>query len=150
MPSTDVTQLLVAWKAGDRQAMEQLTPIVYDELRRLARRYLRDERNAATLQPTALVHEVYLSLVAGELPDWESRAHFLGIAAQRWEQHHQRTAPLRDHIHRDAAVANHIAHPLSMQRAAEQESASHSLPHECYCITALGCLDFTGKLSYVL
>ncbi len=81
-----VTRLLVDWKNGDRQAIELLTPIVYDELRRLARHYLRDERAADTLQPTALVNEAYLRLVAQDMPDWECRSHFFGVAAHLMRQ----------------------------------------------------------------
>lgn len=66
--------------------MDLLTPLVYNELRRLAERYLRNERSAATLQPTALVHEAYLRLVAQSMPDWESRAHFFGVAAHLMRQ----------------------------------------------------------------
>jgi len=85
-PREAVTQLLVAWKAGNKEALDLLTPIVYGELRRLASHYLADERAAATLQPTALVHEAYLRLVAQSLPDWESRSHFFGVAAQLMRQ----------------------------------------------------------------
>ena len=81
-----VTRLLVDWKNGDQRAIELLTPIVYDELRRLARHYLRDERAADTLQPTALVNEAYLRLVAQDMPDWECRAHFFGVAAHLMRQ----------------------------------------------------------------
>jgi len=81
-----VTRLLVEWKSGSKEALDLLTPLVYDELRRLADHYLRDERAAATLQPTALVHEAYLRLVAQNLPDWESRSHFFGVAAHLMRQ----------------------------------------------------------------
>jgi RNA polymerase sigma factor (TIGR02999 family) len=81
-----VTQLLIDWKRGNKEALDLLTPLVYDELRRLADRYLHDERAAATLQPTALVHEAYLRLVAQSLPDWESRSHFFGVAAHLMRQ----------------------------------------------------------------
>lgn len=81
-----VTNLLVEWKEGSKAAMDLLTPLVYNELRRLAERYLRNERSAATLQPTALVHEAYLRLVAQSMPDWESRAHFFGVAAHLMRQ----------------------------------------------------------------
>ena len=74
-------RLLLDLKNGDPAAVDRLMPIVYDELRRLAAHYLRDERAAATLQPTALVHEAYLRLVAQHMPDWESRSHFFGVAA---------------------------------------------------------------------
>jgi RNA polymerase sigma factor (TIGR02999 family) len=80
------TRLLLEWKSGNKDALDQLTPIVYDELRRLADRYLRNEHAAATLQPTALVHEAYLRLIAQNLPDWESRAHFFGVAAHLMRQ----------------------------------------------------------------
>jgi RNA polymerase sigma-70 factor (ECF subfamily) len=81
-----VTKLLVEWKSGDQRAMDLLVPLVYDEMRRLAESYLRHEGSAATLQPTALVHEAYLRLVAQSLPDWQSRSHFFGIAAHLMRQ----------------------------------------------------------------
>ena len=84
--SNQVTKLLNDWKNGDPEALNRLTPLVYQELRRLADSYLRNERAAQTLQPTALVHDLYLRLVGGELPDWQSRAHFFGIAAHRMRQ----------------------------------------------------------------
>ena len=87
MPAAeDVTRLLIEWKSGNREAVDLLVPLVYDEMRRLAQSYLRDERSAATLQPTAVVHEAYLRLVAQNLPDWESRAHFFGVAAHLMRQ----------------------------------------------------------------
>ena len=79
--ASDVTLLLLDIKNGDPRAIEALIPIVYDELRRLAAHYLRDERAAMTLQPTALVHEAYMRLVAQNMPDWECRSHFFGVAA---------------------------------------------------------------------
>lgn len=82
----DVTRLLIEWKSGNREAMDLLVPLVYDEMRRLAESYLRDERAAATLQPTVLVHEAYLRLVAQNLPDWQSRSHFFGVAAHLMRQ----------------------------------------------------------------
>ena len=81
-PATDVTQLLANWSKGDRSALEQLTPLVYDELRRLAARYLRRERPGQTLQSTELVHEAYLRLIDQRSVQWQNRAHFFGIAAQ--------------------------------------------------------------------
>lgn len=85
-PAAQVTLLLVDLKNGDPQAIDRLIPIVYDELRRLAAHYLRDEHAAATLQPTVLVHEAYLKLVAQDMPDWESRSHFFGVAAHLMRQ----------------------------------------------------------------
>jgi RNA polymerase sigma factor (TIGR02999 family) len=76
-----VTELLVAWSKGDERALEALTPLVYDELRRLARSYMRQERSGHTLQSTALVHEAFLRLIDQRV-QWNSRAHFFGIAAQ--------------------------------------------------------------------
>jgi RNA polymerase sigma-70 factor, ECF subfamily len=81
-----VTQLLLDWKSGNKEALDLLVPLVYQELRRLADHYLRGERAAATMQPTVLVHEAYLRLVAQNLPDWESRAHFFGVAAHLMRQ----------------------------------------------------------------
>jgi RNA polymerase sigma factor (TIGR02999 family) len=77
---------LIQWKDGNKEALDLLVPIVYGELRRLADHYLRDEHAAATLQPTALVHEAYVRLVAQSLPDWESRTHFFGVAAHLMRQ----------------------------------------------------------------
>ncbi len=77
-----VTQLLGRWTGGDRAALEALMPMVYDELRRLARSYLGRERPDHTLQSTALVHEAYLRLIEQKNVTWQNRAHFFGIAAQ--------------------------------------------------------------------
>ena len=78
----DVTQLLLAWNQGDRAALDKLMPIVYDELRRLARKQLRSEAPEHTLQATALVHEAYLRLIDQHSVSWQNRAHFFGIASQ--------------------------------------------------------------------
>lgn len=84
--SDQITKLLHNWKRGDPEALDRLAPLVYQELHRLADSYLRHERAAQTLQPTALVHDLYLRLVGREQPDWNSRAHFFGIAARRMRQ----------------------------------------------------------------
>jgi RNA polymerase sigma factor (TIGR02999 family) len=76
-----LTRLLGAWAGGDPNALEQLTPLVYQELRRLAAGYMKGERPEHTLQPTALVHEAYLRLVEQRHQNWESRRHFFGVAA---------------------------------------------------------------------
>lgn len=85
-PSHDVSALLLEWGKGDRAALEAVLPLVYQELRRLARYHLRQQRPNHTLQATALVHEAYLKLSQEKSLRVESRAHFLGIAAQlmRW------------------------------------------------------------------
>jgi RNA polymerase sigma factor (TIGR02999 family) len=78
----EVTHLLQAWRAGDDGALEQLMPLVYDELHRLARRYMAAEQSDHTLQTTALVHEAYLRLVDAKNVDWQNRAHFYAICAR--------------------------------------------------------------------
>ena len=78
----DVTQILKNWGDGDANAAERLMPLVYEELRRLARDYLRRERADHTLQATALVHEAYLRMVDDKQVSWQNRAHFYGIAAR--------------------------------------------------------------------
>jgi RNA polymerase sigma factor (TIGR02999 family) len=83
MPSAEsVTQLLFDWSKGDPQALDKLMPLVYSELRRLARNYLKKERPGHTLQPTALVNEAYLKLIDQKKAKWQNRAQFYGVAAQ--------------------------------------------------------------------
>ena len=77
----DVTQLLNQWAGGDEQAGEALTPLVYDELHKIAARLFRSERSGHTLQPTALVHEAYANLVGADI-SWQDRAHFYSLAAR--------------------------------------------------------------------
>jgi len=78
----DITQMLLDWSQGDSGAAEQLFPLVYDELHRLAERQMRRERADHTLQTTALVNEAYLRLIDQERVQWQNRAHFFGVAAQ--------------------------------------------------------------------
>jgi RNA polymerase sigma factor (TIGR02999 family) len=80
--SSQVSKLLVNWRRGDQGAREALIPLVYNELRRLARLHLRRERPDHTLQSAALVHEAYLRLIRQDHPQWQNRAHFFGVAAQ--------------------------------------------------------------------
>lgn len=82
LSSESVTQLLIAWSHGDEMALEKVTPLVYDELRRLAASYLRHQSPNQTLQATALVHEAYLQLLDMQHVEWKNRAHFIGIAAR--------------------------------------------------------------------
>ena len=82
LSSPEITRLLMEWRNGDQDALAQLIPLVYDDLRQLARNYLRRERQAHTLQPTALVHEVFIRLFGQTHPDWKNRAQFFGVAAQ--------------------------------------------------------------------
>jgi RNA polymerase sigma factor (TIGR02999 family) len=81
-PSENVTQLLKAWSSGDRAALDRLVTAVYEELKRQAARYLRNERPGHTLETTALVHEAFLRLVDQRQVEWQNRAHFFGVAAQ--------------------------------------------------------------------
>jgi RNA polymerase sigma factor (TIGR02999 family) len=87
MSSThEVTLLLASWAKGNHEALNELTPLVYRELRQLAASYLRKERQGHTLQPTALVHEAYLRLVDQSNPNWQNRSHFYGVAARLMRQ----------------------------------------------------------------
>ena len=81
-----VTLLLAEWAKGNQQALDDLTPLVYRELRLLAARHLRKEHQGHTLQPTALVHEAYVRLVDQSNPAWQSRSHFFGVAARLMRQ----------------------------------------------------------------
>ncbi|HZN12072.1 MAG TPA: sigma-70 family RNA polymerase sigma factor [Blastocatellia bacterium] len=85
-PSHEVTQLLLAWSDGDRAALDQLVPLVYGELRRLAKHHLRRERAGHTLQSAALIHEAYLRLIDVKQVRWENRAHFFAAAARLMRQ----------------------------------------------------------------
>ena len=82
----DITEQLRAWRSGDAAALEQVTPFLYNELRRLARRYLRGERPDHTLTPTALINEAYLRLLGQKQPDWQNRGHFVGVVAHLMRQ----------------------------------------------------------------
>lgn len=81
-PPLEITQLLISWRKGDVDAFDQLIPLVYPELRKLARRYMRREGPAHTLQTSALINEAYLRLVDQQHVEWEDRAHFFSFAAQ--------------------------------------------------------------------
>ena len=81
-PPQSITQLLVKWSDGDKAALDELMPIVYETLRKLAAGYLRRERRNHSLQPTALVHEAYVRLVDQQTADWQNRAQFFGMASK--------------------------------------------------------------------
>ncbi len=80
--SSEITQLLHAWRGGDQLALQRLTPVVYEELHRMARHYMARERDGHTLQTTALINEVYLRLVKVKEVQWQDRAHFFAVSAQ--------------------------------------------------------------------
>jgi RNA polymerase sigma factor (TIGR02999 family) len=120
--STEVTQILLNWREGDTEAAARLMPVVYEELRRLARNYLRRERVDHTLQPTALVHEAYLRLVDDSAVSWESRAHFYGIAARLMRR------ILVDHARaRNAAKRGGLAEKVSLDEARDLPPAANDL-----------------------
>lgn len=85
-PPGDVTGLLLAWNGGDREALEKLVPLVYEELRKRAQRALAKERRGHTLQPTALVHEAYMRLVDQSRVPWQNRFHFYAVSARAMRQ----------------------------------------------------------------
>lgn len=97
LTSPGVTRLLIDWSHGDQSALEKLTPLIYDELHRLAAGYLRRQRPDHTLQATALVNETYVQLLERPEIEWQSRAHFIGMAAQMMH------CVLVDHARRRAA-----------------------------------------------
>lgn len=82
----EITLLLLRWSRGDQAALNQLMPYVYEQLHKVAHGYLRRERPDHTLQPTALINEAYLRLVKQDFPEWQSRRHFYGVAAQLMRQ----------------------------------------------------------------
>ena len=106
----NVSLLLAEWAKGNQQALNDLTPLVYKELRQLAAGYLRKERSSHTLQPTALVHEAYLRLVDQKNPGFENRSHFFGVAARLMRQ------ILVDHARRKQANKR-AAYTVSLEEA---------------------------------
>lgn len=108
--SAEITTLLRAWSLGDAAALDRLTPLLYDELRRLAQRYMHHERAGHTLQATALANEAYLRLVDVKGVDWQDRAHFLAVSAQ-----------IMRRILVDAARTR-----ASVKRGGEMERVNHS------------------------
>jgi RNA polymerase sigma factor (TIGR02999 family) len=113
----DVTELLRRWSGGDVAARESLVPLVYDELRRLARYYLASQRSGHTLQSTAVVHEAYLRLAGRDNVHWENRSHFFAVAAQLMRR------ILVDHARkRNAAKRGGVHLTLSVDEAVEPSS----------------------------
>jgi RNA polymerase sigma-70 factor (ECF subfamily) len=106
----EVSRLLAEWAKGNQQALDDLTPLVYRELRQLAASYLRKEYPGHTLQPTALVHEAYLRLVDQKNPAWEGRSHFFGVAARLMRQ------ILVDHA-RKRQAGKRAGHKMSLEEA---------------------------------
>ncbi|HMV47745.1 MAG TPA: sigma-70 family RNA polymerase sigma factor [Blastocatellia bacterium] len=105
--SSEVTQLLLAWGDGDEAARDRLLPLVYDELRRLARHHMRREQPGHTLQTSALIHEAFLRMIEQTVP-WQNRAHFFGIAARLMRQ----------------ILVNHAVARRSLKRGGDQQQVS--------------------------
>ena len=136
-PDQGVTGLLQAWGGGDQAALDQLLPIVYEELRRQAQRYLRREDPGHTLQTTALVHEAYLRLVDQRQARWQNRAQFFGIAAQLMRR------ILVDHARRHQAAkrgGSAIQVPYDEEAVAAAESEIDVVALDD-ALTRLGTLD---------
>jgi len=124
-PCGDVTQLLLRWHAGDEAALAALLPLIYDELRTLARQHLNRERDGHTLQRTALVHEAFLRIVDQKEADWESRTQFFAIASQMMRR------ILVDHARRHGAVKRgdgvpHVDLDLVIRAEDEANPADHA------------------------
>src|SRR5215831_14721827 len=109
----DVSKLLHAWSGGDQNALERLTPIVYRELHRLARRYMKGERPGHSLQTTALVNEAYMRLADYRRTDWQNRAHFFAVSAQVMRR------ILVDHARRHNWKRGRRVEHVSLEEAAE-------------------------------
>jgi RNA polymerase sigma-70 factor, ECF subfamily len=107
----DVTELLQKWSAGDKDALEELTPVIYAELHRIAKSYMRREREGHTLQTSALVNEAYVRLINWKTAKWENRAHFFGVSAQLMRR------ILVDFARRRAKIANKIIEHVSLEEA---------------------------------
>jgi RNA polymerase sigma-70 factor, ECF subfamily len=135
--ANEVTQLLIEWGNGNQAALEELMPLVYDELRRLAHRYMERERPGHTLQTTALVNEAYLRLIDQRNVHWHNRAHFFGISAQLMRR------ILVDHARRHGyAKRGGGARPISLDEAAlaTQERAADIVALD-EALTSLAAID---------
>src|SRR5215467_11799240 len=108
VPPGEITRLLVAWKRGDRGAVEALIPLIYPELHRMAERYMRKERPGHTLQPTAIVNEAYMRLAGRRGVAWQNRAHFFAAAAQSMRRILVEHARSRDAKKRGGMGARHL------------------------------------------
>jgi len=120
--TSELTGLLEDWKHGDRSALQKLTPLIYDELRRIAHRYAQRERNGHTLQTTALVNEAYLRLAGAEKRDWQNRSHFFAVTAQVMRHiliDHARRRQFVKHGGDAQQVSIEAASVMASERAAE-------------------------------
>jgi RNA polymerase sigma-70 factor (ECF subfamily) len=130
--SHDISQLLIAWGNGDQSAFDKLMPLVYDELRRLAHRYMAQERPEHTLQTSALVNEAYVRLIDQRDVHWENRAHFFGIAATSMRRILVSYARRRNRAKRGGGalqISLDEGALLSNERAAEMVALDEALEH---------------------
>jgi len=126
----NLTELLQEWRKGNRAALERLTSLVYDELRRIAHRYMRRERNEHTLQTTELVHEAYARLLGKQDVDWQNRSHFFGMTAQVMRHiliDHARRRQFAKHGGDVRQVSFDNAAVMTQQRAAELVALDEAL-----------------------
>ena len=125
-----LTELLDDWQQGDRTALEKLAPLIYDELRRIAHRYVQRERNGHTLQTTALVNEAYLRLAEQQKPGWQNRSHFFAVTAQMMRHiliDHARRRRFVKHGGDTQQVSLDEASLMSVERAAELVALNEAL-----------------------
>ena len=125
-----LTELLDDWQQGDRTALEKLTPLIYDELRRIAHRYVQRERNGHTLQTTALVNEAYLRLAEQQKVGWQNRSHFFAVTAQMMRHiliDHARRRRFVKHGGDTQQVSLDEASLMSVERAAELVALNEAL-----------------------
>src|SRR6266849_2986029 len=125
-----LTELLLDWQQGDRTALNRLTPLVYDELRRIAHRYVQRERHGDTLGTTALVHEAYLRLAGQKKIEWQNRAHFFAVTAQIMRHiliDHARRRHYAKHGGDARQVSLEEAKTMSQERASELVALDEAL-----------------------
>ena len=122
LAADNLTDLLLEWREGDKAALDRLVPIVYDELRRIAHRYVQHERDAHTLQTSALVNEAYLRFAGQRKVDWQNRAHFFAVTAQVMRHiliDHARRRRYAKHGGEVQQIPINDAAEMSLQRAGE-------------------------------
>src|SRR4026207_2326193 len=145
MPAqSDATDLLVAWSEGDESAFDELVPLVYQELHALARRYMRGERSDHTLQATALVNEAYVRLIDVNRIRWQTRAHFLAVAAQTMRRILVEFARNR-HRQKRGGDAIHVTLDDVVEIAEEKQAALVALSD---ALTALA--SFDARMSQIV
>ena len=136
LTTDDLTGLLIEWRQGDKAALDRLTPLVYDEIRRIAHRYVQREHEGHTLQTTALVNEAYLRLVGSQNVAWQNRAHFFAVTAQMMRhilidharrRHYIKHGGEAQRVAFDEALANEETMLMSRSRAAELVALDEAL-----------------------